>query len=304
MDSLTEERLIQGDREIAPEDLDHLRQVVELFPSLSRKELAATLCEHWQWKTVSGTHKLTACIKLLEKLEALGEISLSPKREYRPQRVAMPPQQTSATDPGDKVVGSLGHVSPVSLELVDGGEEKRLWNEYVERYHYLGHKKPIGYRLRYFVESSSGRLGCLLVAGAAKRIEHRDCWIGWSDAQRLKNLPWVVNNTRFLVFPWVRIDNLASHVLGQLARRLREDWHRCWGYRPVLLETFVDPAHFAGSCYRGAGWRCLGRTSGTGLPRPGHEYTSTPKLIFVRPLVANSRALLCSDDLNTRSREQ
>ena len=111
----------------------------------------------------------------------------------------------------------------------------------------------------------------------------------------------MVNNSRFLLFPWLEVANLASHVLGQLARRVGEDWEVRWGYRPLLLETFVDPAHFQGSCYRGAGWALLGRTRGEGLVRPGKHYQTRPKLIFAKPLQADFRALLCAERLKGRS---
>jgi hypothetical protein len=136
-----------------------------------------------------------------------------------------------------------------------------------------------------------------VLSGPAKALTARDRWIGWEDRQRLKNLPWVLNNSRFLIFPWVEVANLASHVLGQLARRVGDDWEARWGYRPLLLETFVDPAHFHGGCYRAAGWELLGRTTGEGLVRPGRQYRTSPKLIFAKPLQADFRRLLCSDQL-------
>ena len=91
--------------------------------------------------------------------------------------------------------------------------------------------------------------------------------------------------------------HLASHVLGQLVRRVGDDWEARWGYRPVLLETFVDPARFRGSCYRAAGWELLGRTTGEGLVRPGKQYCTSPKLIFAKPLQADFRRLLGSNQL-------
>ncbi|MCP3908046.1 MAG: DUF4338 domain-containing protein, partial [Oceanicoccus sp.] len=146
----------------------------------------------------------------------------------------------------------------------------------------MGYKKPFGYVQRYFIEAGLHRLGCVFLSGPAKALTARDHWIGWSDRQRLKNLPWV------------RVANLASHVLGQLARRVADDCEECWGYRPVLLETFVDPVHFHGGCYRAAGWELLGRTTGAGMVRPGKQYKTTPKLIFAKPLQRNFRRLLCS----------
>ena len=185
---------------------------------------------------------------------------------------------------------------PVTEKAAQG-----LWNGYVARYHYLGYKKPFGYVQRYFIEAGSHRLGCILLSGPAKALTARDRWIGWSERQRLKNLPWVLNNSRFLIFPWVHVANLASHVLGQLVRRVGDDWEQCWGYRPVLLETFVDPAQFHGGCYRAGGWELLGRSTGEGLVRPGKRYKTTPKLIFAKPLQEDFRRVLCCEQLQGRT---
>jgi len=172
----------------------------------------------------------------------------------------------------------------VSVEVVKGKETTGLWNEYVSRYHYLGYKKPFGYVLRYFIVSEQGFLGCLMFAGASKALADRDRWIGWTQIQRLRNLAWVINNSRFLIFPWVQVKNLASHILGLVARRVKEDWQERWGYSPVLAETFVDPQYYEGICYKAANWQYLGMTTGEGLVRKGRTYTTTSKKIFVKPL--------------------
>lgn len=177
----------------------------------------------------------------------------------------------------------------------DERETTELWNEYMDRYHPLGFKKSFGCSQRYFIVGGATLLGCVLLGGAAKAIRVRDAWIGWMDRQRLQNLGYVINNTRFLIFPWVRVRHLASHVLGQLARRAGDDWQERWGYRPVVLETFVDAGQFSGTCYRAAGWLELGKTTGRGLRRPGRQYGSTPKRVYVRPLVPDFRATLCSE---------
>ena len=144
-------------------------------------------------------------------------------------------------------------------------------------------------------------MGCVLLAGAARAIAVRDQWIGWNRQVRLHNLPWVVNNTRFLIFPHIQIPHLASHVLGQLARRVAADWHGQWGFAPLLMETFVDPRQFAGTCYRAAGWELLGETTGRGLARPGKRYHSSPRLIFAKPIGEDFRRLLCAGPLPGRS---
>ncbi|MBA7628816.1 ISNCY family transposase ISAcif1 [subsurface metagenome] len=286
---------IQCGRLITERELDQIRETVELFPQLARSELAETICEHLEWFTAGGTGKVDACLKLLQKLEAAGRLKLSEKQKAQgnkmpARRVAL----TAQTDPRPEIASLLKELGVVELQVVKEKEERALWNEYVERYHPLHYKKPFGYRLRYFIDCKQGSLGCLLFSGAAKALGARDSWIGWTEEQRLRNQAWVINNSRFLIFPWVKVKNLSSHVLGQLARRIAEDWDRRWGYRPVLIETFVDPQHREGSCYKAAGWQYLGMTTGEGLVREGKIYTTSPKMIFVKPLVKEFQSLLCS----------
>lgn len=304
MTKLTTPVMIQGDREILPKDIDHIRTILQQFPGLSRKEVAQTLCEHLNWLTPSGLPKTTACTKLLNRLEEQDIIRLPAKQEQNSHpgtSAQSAPRATRQTDMPSLLERLLAELGPVRLTPVTAKAAQRLWNEYVERYHYLGYKQPFGYRQRYFIEAGDHRLGCILLGGPAKALTARDRWIGWNDQQRLNNLPWVLNNSRFLIFPWVKVANLASHVLGQLVKRVGDDWQQLWGYRPVLMETFVDPAHFHGGCYRAAGWELLGRTTGEGLVRPGKHYQTSPKLIFVKPLQADFRSLLCSDHLKGRT---
>jgi len=297
--------IFQCGREISSQELDEIQETVRLFPSLSRWELAATICEHLEWLTASGGYKMDACMKLLEKLEAEGFVRLPRKREgYQRKRSLKPISLTTRTEPRHDIVGNLSELSSVKVEVIKDKESRGLWNEYVSRYHYLGYKKPFGYFQRYFVVSERGLLGCIMFAGAAKALGVRDRWIGWTEKQRLRNLAWVINNTRFLIFPWVRVKNLASHVLGQAARRVKDDWLERWGYSPVLVETFIDPQRYRGSCYKAANWQYLGMTTGEGLIRKGKSYSTSARMLFVRPLVRNFRSLLCSEQLKGRRVEK
>lgn len=281
-------------RLVGPEEVRHAQELARLCCGLSRHELVLTLCEHWGWVGVTGKPQLRACWKLLERLEKEGVLELPAKRKLRPRTARSGNAvATEETSPGEQVECGLGSVQPVGLELVEDGTTA-LWNALVERYHPLGFKRPFGCSLRYFVSSRRGRLGCLLLASGARALRCRDEWIGWSAQQRLSNLPLVINNSRLLVLPWVRVPHLASHVLGLLARQVQEDWQQRWGYRPVLMETFVDPAQHRGVCYRAAGWRVLGESSGDGLRLRGHSYRTSPKLVLVRPLVREFRARLLS----------
>ncbi len=292
--------MIQCGRKISDQEIEQIQQTVELCWRLSRNELAQTIAENLGWYTASGSLKVDACAKLLEKLQAEGALQLPVKREVsKPNKTGIPITARSA--PAADIDCQLEQLDFVKLQVVSEPQDINLWQEYVKRYHYLGYKKPFGYYLHYFIGSDRGILGCMLFSGAAKSIGVRDRWIGWTPAQRLRNLAWVINNSRFLIFPWVKIANLASHVLGQIHKQIRRHFKRRWGFCPVLLETFVDPQHYRGSCYQAANWRYLGMTTGLGLVRKGKSYRTSAKKIFVKPLVKEYRQLLCSEDLVGRA---
>lgn len=286
----------QAGRDFSNAEIQEICDTVKMYPRLCRKELACTISELLEWYTASGSPKWQASEKLLIKLENQGLIQLPALREYK-SALQKPIRISGRTKPREPVQAALLACKPVCVEPVTEKAEIGLWNEYVERYHPLRYKKPFGHRLRYFIKGRDEVLGCLLLSGAAKSMGARDKWIGWDDQMRLKNLGWVLNNSRFLIFPWVEVPHLASHVLGKLAKRVAEDYETRWHFRPLLLETFVDPAYYRGTCYRAAGWQGLGRTTGEGLRRPGKSYTTTPKLLFVKPLSKDFRDKLSNQEL-------
>jgi len=290
-------------RQITVQEIENIQETVKLCSGLSRQELVQTIAEHLQWYRAAGTNKLDACQKLLEKLDSQGILQLPAKRKMS-KRVKLAKKLirfTERTRAQPQIVCRLKGLGAVTIEVVKDRNTESLWKEYVSRYHYLGYKKPFGYTLEYFVQSGRGALGCALFCGAAKSMGARDRWIGWGTGQRLRNLSWVINNSRFLIFPWVKVKNLASHVLGQIGRQITDHWQQRWGYRPVLMETFVDLVHYQGICYQAANWRYLGMTTGQGLVRAGQTYSTRPKKIFIKPLVKNFRELLCSDELVGRA---
>jgi hypothetical protein len=198
-------------------------------------------------------------------LDAIGFLRLPPPRRPPVGRRPVPITERSAL----RCVATF-HPRDIGLacfSIVTGSgdpERERLWNEYVERYHELGYGISLGAHVKYFVMLGEEPIACLAFGGAAWRVEARDRWIGWSCERRERNLHYVVNNTRFLIFPWIEVRNLASRLLALAARRVREDWVRLYAYRPLLLETFVNCERHAGTCYRAANWRLLGTTKGRG----------------------------------------
>ena len=191
---------------------------------------------------------------------------------------------------------SLADLGSITLKVVKDKTEVDLWNEYVDRHHYLAYKHPIGAALKYFIVSAHPQpkiLGCLLFSASVWQLADRDQWIGWDRLDREKRVNRVINNSRFLILPWVNVANLASKVLALVTRQIRDDWQRAHGYRPVLIETFVDDSHYLGTCYQAANWDRIGKTSGKDWQADATDKTqASVKSIFVYPLQRHFRAIL------------
>jgi hypothetical protein len=286
--------LLLSGRYFSKKELVFVRQLLQSFPNLSLTELAQTLCEHLGWVTARGRNKHNACLSALERLEQLGYLRLPRKRLHKTREVKRI-AWSERTQPGLAIEGSLEALGAITVEVVTEEAEVALWNEYVDRYHYLHYKHPIGASLKYFILAEKPDrqvLGCLLFSASVWHLRDRDQWIGWEKKDREKRLNLVINNNRFLIFPWVNVSNLASKTLSIVTRRLPQDWQAAHGYRPVLIETFVDPRQYSGACYQAANWIPIGQTSG----KPWREAEDDPrggiKSIFVYPLQANFRAVL------------
>jgi len=188
---------------------------------------------------------------------------------------------------------------------VTTAQERALWRELVERYHYLGHKVAYGAHLRYLVWMSTPApelAGCVQFSSAARRLSSRDAYIGWDDEACQRNLQQVVNNSRFLILPWLSIRGLASHVLSLSARVMVEDWEEAYRVKPLLLETFVDPERYEGTCYLAANWIDVGQTSGRGRAGQSGTPTVSAKTCLVYPLRDDFRRRLCGGVEEKRAR--
>jgi len=285
--------LLSG-RYFTAQELLEIKETIRLFPKLSRTELVKTICENLNWVTPTGQHKTNSCQQLLEKLERQGLLALPDKQKRRDstgEQISIGPR----TEPGLPVEGPVADLEPLELVPLRSRNDLGLWNEYVHRYHELGYKRPFGAHQRYFIISGSGQnpLGCLLFAAAAWALHARDEWIGWSEVDRSLRLNLIVNNTRLLIFPWVRVKNLASKTLSLAAKRIGSDWQKRYGYSPVLLETFVDPEKHQGTCYKAANWIFLGQTAGRGRTERHNKRPFTRKHIYVSPLCRDFRSILC-----------
>ena len=156
----------------------------------------------------------------------------------------------------------------------------------------MSYRVPFGAHLQYLVSISTPvptTVGCVQFSSAAWRMRARDAWIGWDEATRARHLARVVSNSRFLLLPWVHIQNLASATLGMVLHQLPADWQVRYGVTPLLVETLVDPARYTGGCYRAANWIEVGETAGRGRDdRQHHRHGARPKRVFVYPLTRDA----------------
>jgi len=277
---------------VTSEQLAEINEIIESFPKLSRTELANTVCELCSWKRPTGKLKTVECRQFLELLNEKGTIRLPVCRNQYANNGAAKVQRTAKADIQPTICAKLKELSPLLLARVDRQEQRQLWYEYIDRYHYLGYQLPFGAQLRYFIKAGATDdiVGCFQFSSSAWKMAPRDRWIGWTDERRKVNLQKVINNSRFLIFPWVEVKNLASSALALAVKTVPDAWQRCYGYRPVLMETLVDRKRFKGTCYKAANWIHLGKTTGRGrMDRDNKQQGAAVKEIYVYPLTSRFR---------------
>lgn len=279
--------------EVTAAQMTLIDTVVKRHRGLSRMELAHTLCELLDWRRANGGLKARECREFLERL---ADLTLPEKQRTKPVGSKTRVVRTARGEPGEPLQGALSDFVLPQVTRVTQPDERALWRELVGRYHYQGHAVPFGAHLRYFVHLALPRpqlVGCLQFSSAAWRLRARDQWIGWSDECRGRQLQRIVNNSRFLLLPWVQVRYLASAVLAAAARRIGKDWLATYGIEPLLLETLVELSRFQGTCYRAANWLVLGETSGRGrMDRAHQRHGASPKTVLVYPLVRHAQARL------------
>ncbi len=177
--------------------------------------------------------------------------------------------------------GSLKYYKPINIEMVRGTSLEPFWDHLMRTYHYLGYQKLLGHSLKYLAFSQDRPVAALSFSAAALKIRVRDSFIGWSKEQRKQHLNRIINNSRFLILPWISIENLASHILSCVIKQLVKDWKQRFSISPWLIETYVDPKHYKGTCYKAANWRYIGNTSGFGKKTPGYVYHGSMKEVYV-----------------------
>ena len=271
---------------ILRDNLARLRDVLDGAVSQgvgSLGQVADRVCEAFDFRDGRGRWQRASCCRALSDLQAAGHVSLPAGRGARGgggRARVLPHPLAPAVD----VPGTVGAVVGLTLELVETDEQRQVWNTLMAYEHPRGAGPFVGPQLRYLVGSAHGWLGGVGFAASARRLRARDAWVGWDDTGRRAHLHRVLGLCRLLVRPGVACRNLASHVLGRVVRAVGDDCERRYGYRPWLLETFVDETEQTGASVRAANWVRVGETCGRGRQDRTHAAPETRKAVYMYAL--------------------
>jgi len=277
---------------VTAEDIAFIRHFIAQHPGVSRRRLSAKLCEAWEWKQANGALRDMVCRGLLLLLHRAGEIELPAVRQVSLNPFVERERPAPVLLDNTPITGLLNALQPIELQPVRRTADEPLFNSLMEQYHYLGYEQPVGEHLKYLAWAQGRPVACLAWSSAPRHLGSRDRFIGWNAEARRRNIRFLAYNTRFLILPWVRVQHLASHLLGKMAQSLSGDWERMYGHPIYFAETFIDPGRFRGTCYRAANWILLGHTTGRGK----NDHTNKPnrpiKEVLGLPLVPRFRQFL------------
>lgn len=294
MRGMDEPFVAQG-RWIRAADIARIRELITENPNWSRRRLSQVLAAEWDWRNASGRLKDMAARTLLVKLNERELIALPAKRQNPCNRMALRRTQPRLWD-RRPVCCTLPNLGPLTVREISSDLAARSeFSAALAEWHYLGCRGTVGANLQYMVVDARGHLlACLLFGSAAWKCAVRDQFIGWTREQRERRLHLITNNTRFLILPWVRVPHLASWILGQVLRRLSDDWQRKYGHDIALVETFVECDRFAGTSYKAANWIRLGATTGRSRQDRKHTLQVPVKDVYLYPLHRRFREELSS----------
>jgi len=278
-------------RHISFDDLHDIRVTIEDHWASGRTAISRLLCERWGWRQPNGQPKEMACRALLLALEAKGALELPPRQNesFRaPRRTDRRVFQLNASS----LEGSVGRFRSLTIKMVRQTPDEALWDYLVDHYHYLGRPWIVGSYLKHLAYLDGRLVSCLGWGSAAWKVGCRDDFIGWDADVRKANLHKVVNNVRFLILPWVRVEHLASKVLALNLRVLAADWQSFYAHEIALAETFVDTERFQGTCYKAANWRYIGETRGRGKYDRYNRCAESVKGVYLYPLSPHFRERL------------
>ena len=278
-------------RTINEEDIPFIQATIDSHWDKGRTHISKALCREWNWRQPNGRLKDMACREVLLTLKRKGIVALPPGRHdgHNKMRNRSIPVVYIEKTP---LYGKPSQFQPVQLQLVRNTSLEPLYNSLIQEHHYLGYRQIVGNHLKYMAFIDKQPVACLGWGSAAWSVKSRESFIQWNKPTKENNLHLVVNNTRFLILPWVNVKFLASKVLALNARRISEDWFKIYNHHVYLLETFVEQDRFQGTCYKAANWVRVGQTKGTAKRGHAHLFHGKIKDVYLYPLRKDFRKKL------------
>ncbi|MGC4118218.1 MAG: DUF4338 domain-containing protein [Myxococcales bacterium] len=281
-------------RVIGEAELRFIRDTVDRQDARTRSDSARAICKAWDWRQANGSYAVFACQDLLLRLEEWGHIKLPARQRRCRDGHDLPVLPQDCIPLAWSPVGNDANLDQLVVRPIEPAE--RLgWRLFIDRFHYLGDKPLVGEHLLYAAFLEGQVVALLGWASATLHSPLRDRYLGWDNDTKRRKLHLVVNNVRFLIPPWVRVEHLASKVLGRTLRRLSADWQARWNHPVLLAETFVDHARFRGTCYRASNWRYLGTTAGRTRRGNAYLHEGSPKGLYVYELHRQARRRMCEE---------
>ena len=279
-------------RPVTLADVAFIRAVIARYPDASRRQLSQHLCTAWDWRQPNGAPRTMVCRGLMLALARAGHLALPPVRHRPPNPLARRARPRPVAVDQTPLRTSLRALGALTFRPVRRTADEPVFNGLLAAHHYLGYTQPVGEQLKVLVSAGGRPIACFAWSSAARHLGPRDRYLGWSAAARRQNVRFVAYNSRYLILPWIQVPHLASHLLGQMVRRLAGEWERVYGHPVYFAETFIDPARFRGTCYRAANWILLGHTTGRGHADLTHRANRSVKEVLGYPLVTDFRARL------------
>ena len=243
--------MILRGRDFSRKELKQIKNIVEQNSDISRRKLSFLVCEQLDWRQPNGSLKDRACRDVFLRLAAR-EIVKLPSPLY-----TRPTQLLTVYSPGNDVPEvrlqcKINDFGELRFSLVSTLDQRKLWNYLIDQHHYLGISTQVGRHLKFFLYLENHLIGAMAFADAVLKLNLRDHWIGWTIQHREQNLHLIINNTRFLILPTVKIKNLASKTLALATKIIPDYWQHHYGFRPQLMETFIEINRFKDNSYRAA----------------------------------------------------
>ncbi|WP_081752637.1 Druantia anti-phage system protein DruA [Kallotenue papyrolyticum] len=284
--------IIRG-RSFNKHELRIIQRLVRKHFDQGRTFISKRVCETLNWRQPNGWLKDRACRDVLRQLEELNIVVL-PDSKVKTHR--SDPNFARQTYSKPTIISELPtpiieYPTTLSLQLAKGNSAEQVWNRVVDTHHYLGHKVVVGRCLKYLIKADGELVAAICFSSSAWHLAARNKLLTkFIKEEEIRDL--VINNSRFMILPHVRVPNLASKILALATRQVVNDWTDYYSVTPQFVETFVDSDRFPGTCYKAANWLEIGMTKGYAKKGASYHNSQRPKQIYIYGLTKTLRKQL------------